>query len=50
MTKTSQDNNLNYIYFLKHSYKYHTGKRARAVKSSVPGWPDGVAGLKFSFC
>ena len=27
-----------------------TGKRARAVKSSVPGLPDGVAGLKFSFC
>ena len=26
------------------------GKRARAVKSSVPGLPDGVAGLKFSFC
>ena len=24
MTKTSQDNNLNYINFLKHFYKYHT--------------------------
>jgi hypothetical protein len=26
MTKTSQDNNLNYIYFLKHFYEYHTEK------------------------
>ena len=26
MTKTSQDNDLNYINFLKHSYDYHTEK------------------------
>ena len=27
MTKTSQDNNLNYLYsFLKHFYEYHTEK------------------------
>ena len=26
MTKTSQDNNLNYIHFLKHFYEYHTEK------------------------
>ena len=26
MTKTSQDNNLNYINFLKHFYEYHTEK------------------------
>ena len=26
MTKTSQDNDLNYINFLKHSYEYHTEK------------------------
>ena len=26
MTKTSQDNNLNYIDFLKHFYEYHTEK------------------------
>ena len=26
MTKTSQDNNLNYIHFLKHFYEYHTKK------------------------
>ena len=26
MTKTSQDNNLNYIYFLKHFYEYHIEK------------------------
>ena len=26
MTKTSQDNNLNYINFLKHVYQYHTEK------------------------
>ena len=24
MTKTSQDNNLNYIHFLKNFYEYHT--------------------------
>ena len=26
MTKTSQDNNLNYIHFLQHFYEYHTEK------------------------
>ena len=26
MTKTSQDNNLNYVHFLKHFYEYHTEK------------------------
>ena len=26
MTKTSQDNNLKYIHFLKHFYEYHTEK------------------------
>ena len=26
MTKTSQDNNLDYIYFLKHFSEYHTEK------------------------
>ena len=26
MTKTSQNNNLNYINFLKHFYEYHTEK------------------------
>ena len=26
LTKTSQDNNLNYIHFLKHFYEYHTKK------------------------
>jgi hypothetical protein len=36
MTKTSQDNNLNYINFLKHFYEYHTGKlKYRDVTSVV---------------
>ena len=26
MTKTSQENNLNYIYLLKHFYEYHIEK------------------------
>ena len=35
MTKTSQENNLNYINFLKHFYEYHTEKFQKVQRCNM---------------
>ena len=48
MTKTSQDNNLYYIHFLKHFYEYHTEKLT-GQRHNIPPFKD-FAMMNLLFC